>query len=192
VAVLQWGTTQVPFQIEIINPNEVLAESLKAQLKGREKFLWGAYSDAASNLNARNIYPELALEWINKSLEIERNHVNLQMKASILLKKGGQEEEVKKLLYEAIPIMQNPLVFNSAIYNLLQIGDTKKAIEAAQTLTKQFSNHPRIWMFTDTLAETYLKDGNKEKAIEYYKLAQSKAPESQQQYFKDLLSDLEK
>lgn len=192
IAALQWGTTQVPFQIEIINPNDVLVESLKEQLKGREKFLWGAYSDAASNLHRRNIYPDLALDWINKSLEIERNHVNLQLKASILLKKGGHEKEVKELLYEAIPIMSNPLVFNSAIYDLLQVGDTKKAIEAAQQLTKQFGDHPRIWMFTDTLAEAYLKDGNKKKAIEYYKLAQTKAPEAQQSYFREVLAGLEK
>ncbi|MEQ9166192.1 MAG: DUF2911 domain-containing protein [Fulvivirga sp.] len=192
IAAMQWGTTQVPFQIDIVNPNEVLVESLKAQLKGREKFLWGAYSDAASNLHRRNIYPELALDWIDKSLEIERNHVNLQLKASILLKKGGLEAEIKELLYEAIPIMSNPLVFNSAIYDLLQVGDTKKAIEAAHQLTQQFSDHPRIWMFTDTLAEAYLKDGNKKKAIEYYKLAQAKAPEAQQSYFRDVLAGLEK
>ena len=192
VAAMQWGEIQVPFQIEIINPYEILLQSLTSQLKGREKFLWGAFSDAASNLNGRNIYPEVALEWINKSLELERNHINLQVKASILLKKGGHKAAVKELLYEAIPIMRNPMVFNSAIYNLIQIGDTKKAIEAAKTLTEKFRNHPRIWMFTDTLAESYLKDGNKKKALEYYKLAQSKAPVQQRSYYQNLISKIEK
>ena len=98
VATLEWENISVPFKIEVVNPNEVLFKSLTAELKGRGKYLWGAYSDAATNLNWRNIHLDTALDWINESLKIERNHINLQVKASILIKIGGRNDEVKELL----------------------------------------------------------------------------------------------
>jgi hypothetical protein len=152
IATLEWENKCVPFKIEVINPNEVLFQSLTAELKGRGKYLWGAYSDAATNLNWRNIYQDTALEWINESLKIERNHINLQIKASILIKIGGSEEDVKKLLHEAVPISKNPLVLNSIVYDLLRINDTKMAIKAAHKLVNDNPNHPMIWGFNDTLA----------------------------------------
>lgn len=191
IVALEWENVRVPFKIEVVKPNEVLFESLKSELKGRGQFLWGAYSDAAANLNFSNIYMDTALEWINKSLELERNGINLQVKVSILLKKNKNNEEIKKLLYEAVPITRNPWVLNNIAYNLLEIGDTKMAIEAAKKLTEDHKDHLNIWGFTDTLAGTYLKNGNKEMAIKYYKVAKSKAPKNQQEYYKDLIIKLE-
>ncbi|TJY38222.1 DUF2911 domain-containing protein [Pontimicrobium aquaticum] len=186
-AALEWGKTQVPFKIEIHKPDEVLIESLRSELKGIAQFRWGSYSDAANYLNARNIYLDQAMKWIDKSLALERNSINLQVKASLLLKKGDSTK-AKEILYEAIPLMSNPMVLNRTIYDLIAIGDFKKAIETAKILVKK---HPNKWMYVDTLAEAYLKDGNKKEALKHYKLAKSIAPDNQQDNYTKLIAKIQ-
>jgi tetratricopeptide (TPR) repeat protein len=191
VLALEWGEVSVPFKIEVVNPNEILFESLKAELKGRGKYLWGAYSDAANYLNVLNIHPNQAIEWINKSLELERNGINLQVKASILLNNNGDEKEIKNLLVEAFPITKNPWVLYNIVNILLQINDTKTAIRAGQKLCKDYENHPNVWEFIDKLGDAYLKDENKVLALEFYKKAQSKAPENRHGYLRDKIKKVE-
>ncbi len=197
-AALEWENTRVPFTIEILNPNDVLFESLKAEVKGRGQFLWGANYDAAVALFSRNIHLDQALEWVDASLDLEpkgnpnwRRGLSLYIKSRIIINKEGYNTEAKNLMHEAITLIEHPSELKRAVYILLENGETKKAIEAATKLVSDHSQHPSIWAFMDSLAETYLEDGNKEQALHYYKKAKSMAPENQHEYFDGVIASIE-
>lgn len=197
LAILEWGKVGVPFKIEINDPSKVVYESLMAEMKGRGQFIWGANYDAANNLNFMNVYLDQAMIWVDKSLELEpkgrsfgRRGLSLWLKARLLIKKEGYSDQVRELMDEAITLIDNPFDLNNAVINLIQNEDTKKAIEGGTRLVTEFSDHQFIWGFTDTLAEAYLKDGNTKKALKYYKLAKSTAPEIHHEYFDGVIAGI--
>lgn len=197
-AALEWEKTRIPFKIEILNPNDVLYESLKAELKGRGQFLWGANYDAARALLLKGIHLDQALEWVNASLALEpkgdpnwRRGLSLYLKSSIIIKKDGYNEEAKELMHKAITLLEHAAELDNAIHILLENGDTKKAIQGAKKLVADNQEHPTIWAFIDSLAEAYLKDGNKKQALKQYKKAKSMAPEDQQEYFDGVIANIE-
>jgi tetratricopeptide (TPR) repeat protein len=59
---------------------------------------------------------------------------------------------------------------NTSAYNMLGKGNLEGAIGVFSFVTQLFPNSPNAW---DSLAEGYLKTGDKDKAIEYYKKALS-------------------
>ena len=195
-AVMDWEKTRIPFKIEVLNTDLVLFESLKSELKGRGQFLWGANYDAANFLEYKNIHLETAMQWVDASLELEkeagwRRGASLWLKSKLIIKKDGYNEEAKKYMHEAIQYINNPFDLNNAIYTLLNNKDTKLALEGAKRLTTEFSDHSAIWMFTDTLAEVYLKSGNKSKALKYYNGAKAQAPKNQSEYYRKKIAEIE-
>lgn len=196
IAMLEWEKIGVPFKIEINNPSKVVFESLIAEMKGRGQFLWGANYDAANNLNFMDIHLDQAMIWVDKSLDLEqedgwRRGLSLWLKAKLLIKKDKEyTEEAKKHLRKSITLINNSFDLNSAVILLAQNNDYKFAIEGAERLVSEFQNDPFIWAFTDTLAEVYLKNGNKKKALKYYKLAKSKAPKNRHAYFDETISKI--
>ena len=58
--------------------------------------------------------------------------------------------------------------FNKAGYNVLGSGQIKEAVFIFEMVTDLFPNSPNAW---DSLAEGYLKAGDKTKALELYNKA---------------------
>lgn len=84
--------------------------------------------------------------------------------------------QIEKLQSEAALMVKDPKYkffdfegqFNKAGYNILGSGQLKEAIFVFQMVANLFPDSPNAW---DSLAESYMKAGDKTKALEYYNKA---------------------
>ncbi|MEP1095082.1 MAG: DUF2911 domain-containing protein [Cyclobacteriaceae bacterium] len=187
MAVLRWDKLQIPFKIEF-NVQQIVVDNARAELKGPAGFGWRGYMQAANYCLQNDVNLEEAMAWIDQSIANSSGFSNLQVKAGLLAKKGDLEE-AKKVMDEAVPTA-NAFQLNGYGYQLLAVGDTKKAIEIFSLNIEKNSEHQFIWGFTDSLGEAYLKDGNKKLALKYYKLAKEKAPQNQQAYLDGVIAGI--
>ncbi|MEP5611598.1 MAG: DUF2911 domain-containing protein [Cyclobacteriaceae bacterium] len=186
-AVLRWDKLQIPFKIEF-DVAKIVTDNARAELRGPAGFGWQGYFQAANYCLQNDVNLEEAMTWIDQSIANSSGFSNLQVKAGLLAKKGDTEE-AKKIMEEAIPTA-NAFQLNVYGYQLLNAGDTKKAIEIFSMNIEKNQDHQFIWGFTDSLGEAYLKDGNKKLALKYYKQAKEKAPENQQAYLDGVIAGI--
>lgn len=186
-AVLRWDNLQIPFKIEF-DVAQIVIDNARAELKGPAGFGWRGYMQAANYCLQNDTNLEEAMTWVDQSIANSSGFSNLQVKAGLLVKKG-EIEEAKKVMDEAVPTA-NAFQLNGYGYQLMGIGDTKKAIEVFSLNVEKNSEHQFIWGFTDSLGEAYLKDGNKKLALKYYKQAKEKAPENQQAYLDGVIAGI--
>lgn len=81
--VIQWERIKVPIDIEVDIDTKVLSY-IKQRIKDEENEDWGIYWKGAQYLLKHNLDPELAMKWIDASLKIDKNWMNLWTKAQIL------------------------------------------------------------------------------------------------------------
>ena len=184
---LKWEKKKIPFNIEFDVPT-IAIENAKAELKGVAGFSWRGYSQAANMCLQFDTELDLAESWIDQSISMTKNFVNLNTKAQLLTKKDDKEG-AKKIMDEAIPL-GSPFQLNNYGYALLNSGDTKGAIAVFETNVEKHKDHQFIWGFTDSLGEAYLKDGDKKKALEQYEKAKSLAPENQYSYLDGVITKI--
>ncbi|MFZ5941341.1 MAG: amidohydrolase family protein [Bacteroidota bacterium] len=82
-------------------------------------------------------------------------------------------KEIKADSLELYCFLPDPL--NDLGYKLIHQGRYKEAIAVFKILVLEF---PDNWMWLDSLGEAYMKDGNKESAIEYYTKSVNLNPQS--------------
>jgi len=186
-AVLQWEKTQIPFKIEF-DINNVIVENFRQELKGIAGFGWRGHMQAARYCLQNNTNLEEAMVWIEKSLASSTGFSNLQVKAGLLFGKG-KVEEATAIMEQAIPT-GSPGQLNQYGYSLLNMNKVKEAIKVFQYNVEKNQKDPFIWGFTDSLGEAYLKDGNKKMALKYYKIAKTKAPQSQHGYLDGVIAGI--
>ncbi|PKV52566.1 Protein of unknown function (DUF2911) [Aquimarina sp. MAR_2010_214] len=186
-AVLQWEKTKIPFKIEF-DTKKIVVDNARAELKGIAGFGWRGHMQAARYCAQNNYNLEEAMVWIEKSIASSKSFSNLAVKAQLLVNKG-QVAEAQKIMDEAIPT-GTPNQINQYGYQLLALNRTKKAIEIFTYNVKNNQDDPFIWGFTDSLGEAYLKAGDKKKALKYYKIAKSKAPQNQQAYLDGVIAGI--
>lgn len=187
-AELRWDNVAIPFNISFDVPS-IVVENIRAELKGVAGFSWRGYMQAANYCLQNDTNIDEAMTWIDQSISMSSGFSNLQVKAGLLDKKG-ETEEAKKIMDQALPTA-SPFQLNQYGYQMLNSGDTKKAIEVFSMNVKKNQNHQFIWGFTDSLGEAYLKDGNKKLALKYYKEARKLAPENQYAYLDGVIKDIE-
>ncbi len=187
-AELRWDNVAIPFNISFDVP-EIVIENARAELKGPAGFSWRGYMQAANYCLQNDTNLEEAMTWIDQSISMSSGFSNLQVKAD-LLAKAGKEAEAKMVMEEALPTA-TAFQLNQYGYQLLNSGDTKKAIEVFSMNIKKNPDHQFIWGFTDSLGEAYLKDGNKKLALKYYKEARKLAPENQYAYLDGVIAGIE-
>jgi len=186
-ATLQWEKTRIPFKIEFDIVNTVI-NNFRQELKGLAGFGWQGHMQAARYCLQNDTNLDEAMIWIEKSLASSKGFSNLQVKAGLLYKKGDIAGATK-IMEEAIPT-GSPNQLNQYGYSLLGMNKTKEAIKVFAYNVETNKDDPFIWGFTDSLGEAYLKDGDKINALKYYKLAKSKAPQNQQDYFDGVINGL--
>jgi hypothetical protein len=163
MAVLQWDKLAVSFPVTVDTKAVVLA-SIKRQMRGLPRFFWQGWNQAA-NWCLRNDYDlDQALAWSDQSIKIQANFQNLQTKAAILEKKGGDPKEVEALSAQAMKVATE-VDINARGYQLLQQG---KNAEAIALFRKNVKDHPNSWNTYDSLGEALAASGDKKGAIESY------------------------
>ena len=184
---LQWEKTRVPFKIKF-DTSKVIIANFRQELKGLAGFGWRGHMQAANFCLQNDTNLGEAMTWIERSIASSKGFSNLQVKAGLLAKKGNIEE-AEMIMKEAIPT-GSPSQLNNYGYQLLGMNKTKEAIEVFTYNIEKNPNDPFIWGYTDSLGEAYLKDGNKRKALKYYKLARTKAPQNQHAYLDGVIAKI--
>jgi hypothetical protein len=102
---LAWEKLIIPVHIEVEVFEKALS-NIQQDLSQAKNDDWSIYAQAAHYLIQNNTRHQLALTWINKSLQIKENFYNSWLKAQLLAQKDEYEEAVN-LAKKAIKLGQN-------------------------------------------------------------------------------------
>lgn len=181
---LRWEKLKVPFKVEI-DLHKLMIDEMKQQLTGIPGFFWQGWNQAATYSYVNGIVLEQGLQWVDRSIGINKNVANTYTKA-LILDALGKKDEATKLKAEAfVNALENEV--NTLGYQLLNGGKVDEAIEIFKKNTELY---PKSWNAWDSLAEGYLNKGEKKPAIENYSKALNMAPENQKERIKEALNQL--
>jgi tetratricopeptide (TPR) repeat protein len=161
---LNWEKKQFPVKIEFAVDDIVMANA-EAELRSAKGFNWQSYNGAANYALNNNVNLDKAMEWVDQSLNRGGNNFATNNIKARLLTKAGKKEEGDKLMAEAVKTA-NEGELNTYGYQLLNLGETDKAIEMLALNTQHFPKSANTW---DSLGEAYATKGDKKNAITNFK-----------------------
>jgi DUF2911 family protein/tetratricopeptide repeat protein len=165
--VLAWDKLAVPVAIEVETPKAVMANA-RQQLRGPTGFTWQSFSQAA-NYWLRNGGPlDEAQKLIDRSIAMNENYQNLNVRATILEKKGDAKGAADTRAKALAIATEGDL--NQVGYRLM--GE-HKVDEALKLFQANADKHPDSWNAQDSLAEALAAKGDKAGAMAAYNKALS-------------------
>lgn len=171
---MRWEQVRVPVRITTDTHAIVLANAAN-ELRSLPGFTWQGWLSAANYAFQQEIATDQALEWVDRSIGIQKNLQNLSLKAR-LLERAGRGEEAAQVVAEAERIAATELDVNALGYMFLQAGDVDKAIEVFR---RNVADHPESWNVHDSLGEALAAKGDTAGAIANYSKALAMAPDAQ-------------
>lgn len=171
---LSWEMLEASFTIWV-DTDEIVVQGLRDGLRGLPGFSWRGWQQAAAWCLQNDTNLDEAMEWIDRSLGMDRNFANLRVKSGLLARQGN-EQEAEEMLAAAIDFATESEL-NVYGYQLVGQGEIDKAIAVFE---KNVEDHPDSWNAYDSLAEAYMNKGDVAKAIEYYEKALSMVEDEQQ------------
>lgn len=161
--VLNWEKKQFPVKIEFAVDDIVMANAAE-ELKGPVGFNWQGFSTAANYALQNNTNLDTALTWINKAVAQNNTFATLSIKSAILTKLNRKDES-DKVMKDALTKATEAEI-NLYGYQLLNQGNTDKAIEILILNTQRYPNSPNVW---DSLGEAYATKGDSKNAVINFK-----------------------
>jgi tetratricopeptide (TPR) repeat protein len=183
---LRWEKLKVPIHLEL-DVHEIVINHMKKELDNLPGFSWQGWNQIAAYALMNKIHMSEAMDWVDKSLTINKTFSNQLTKAELLEEMGKTSEAAE--LKEAAMKMGTEAEVNTYGYTLMGSGKTDEAIEL---FTKNTVDHPDSWNVWDSLGEAYGIKGNKDMAVKYYSKAYDMAPENQKGRIKGILKNLGK
>jgi tetratricopeptide (TPR) repeat protein len=175
VATLRWEKLAVPVTVEV-DHKAVVVDSLRQQLRGLGRFFWQPWVQAANWCVANDVNLDEAAEWAQRSIDINENFANLQLKA-MLMEKKGDSAGAAELQRRAFGIATEANMNNYG-YQLLGQGKVDSAIVVFR---KNVKDYPKSWNVYDSLGEAYATKGDQRRAVEMYTKARNMTPDPEQQ-----------
>lgn len=175
VATMRWEKVAVPFKVDV-DVNQIVEASLRSQLRGRAKYTWDGWDDAANYLLQQKTDMAEALTYANTSIENEERYDNLMTKSRVLEAMGKKDEAAattKLALAKADAIQLY-------IYARGLQRDGKQA-EAFEVYRQDALKNPGSWIVHVGLSRVYSAQGDFPKASQEMASAIATAPESQKQ-----------
>ena len=160
---------KAPFEVAFDTHALVLAD-LRNQLRHLPRFNWQGWAGAAGYLVNNDIEHEQALEWIDRSVQMDENGQNLGLKVR-LLQQLDRDEEARQTLARALEV-SNEAQTNALGYVFLFGGDADTAVTIFQ---KNVEDYPESWNVYDSLGEAYAAKGETARARELYLEAMDRA-----------------
>jgi len=184
--VLAWEKLRVPFQIDVATKDLVVA-SLERELYGLGQFFWQPWNQAATYALQNDTHLDKAMEWVERSIQVNENFTNSRTKARLLAKRGDTAA-ADALMKKALPTATEA-EWNAYGYQLL--GENKLA-EAVKIFRDNAARHPTSWNVHDSLGEGLDLSGKKVEALAAYRKALSLAPEAQKARIQGIIDRLNK
>lgn len=185
-AVLRWEKLSVPIHITL-DVHELVVGHMKKELDNLPGFFWQGWNQIASYALVNNVHIADAMDWVDKSISINKNFSNQMTKAG-LLEASGKTAEASELK-QMVMADATEAEINTYGYQLLQMGKNSEAIEV---FMKNTQDHPDSWNVWDSLGEAYGIAGDKDMAVKNYSKAYDMAPENQKSRIKGILKNFGK
>jgi Protein of unknown function (DUF2911) len=162
---MRWDKVAVPFKVEV-NTDQVVAESLEKQLRGRSQYEWQAWDEAATYLLDHKLNPEEALKDAKQSIQVEERFENLITEARVL--------EILNRKDEATTIRNKALATGTAIQvhiygrTLQQQGKQDQAFDVFRANIKKY---PDNWLTHAEMARLAVAKGDFDTAVKEMRIA---------------------
>jgi tetratricopeptide (TPR) repeat protein len=183
---LAWEKTAVPFTLKF-DVNQIALEKIHQQMRGLQRFGWQGWNDAAGYLGTNKIALEEALDYADRSIQIEERFDNLQTKITILtaMNKMDAVPPVQKRALE----LASPLQMHNYARGLQIAG---KQAEAFEIFRSNAQKNPTNWVTHVGLARVYSGEGKFDQALKEIDIAAAGAPAPQKQPMEALKKRLER
>jgi tetratricopeptide (TPR) repeat protein len=173
VIALNWEKRRIPFKVEA-ETKKLQIEAFKSDFRTTRPYY--DYIYAAQWCLENNYELEQALAWMDRGIYFrvmgEKNFRSLSTKAAILTKLN-RHEEAKKIMDEAIPMGS----VTDVHYYARSLQGSKQTNEAIKVFKMNYDKHPGEFITNVGMGRAMSAKGDYKKAIEYLKVALTKAPD---------------
>jgi len=182
VLTMSWEKLSVPIKIEV-NTKNIVVENMRKELRSLPFWYWRGTYMAAKYCLDNDINFKEALKWIEQSMNVEENFLNVRLKSK-LLNKMGKVQESKTLEKYAFKIASDK---NLTQYAYSLIGkDKAKCERILKNNIKKFKN----WFTYRAIARYYNYVKKKDLALKYFSMALKRAPQHQKEKIKQTIKKL--
>ncbi|AWX43510.1 hypothetical protein HME9304_00499 [Flagellimonas maritima] len=182
--VLSWADKKAEFNISL-DIDEIALENIRKQLRSDAYWEWFSWCQAADYCAEYKINTKEALEWIDRSIELQENFSNWDVKAK-LLRQSGNQKEAEEAIQRAVEV-------GSDVY-LERYGRRllkEKDFEQAEYVFKQAIEKNETYWRAHFNRGHALKDLQKRKdAKKSYELALKYAPADRKNQIKESIESL--
>lgn len=182
---MRWEKLAVPFRVTV-PVNDVVQTDLKSQLRGGSQYIWESWDEAATYLlTAKTNLPQ-ALDYSNRSIQLESRFDNLLTKSQIL-DTMGKKDEAQATRAKALDLA-NAIQLHSYARQLQFQGKQDEALDLFRTNVKRYPNE---WITHSDAARLACAKGDYDSAVKEMKVAVADAPDIYKSAFDRLVKRLE-
>lgn len=182
VITMRWERVAVPFEVEVDTPN-IVARSLRDQLRGRVQTEWQAWEEAANYLLENGLDPRDALKYADTSIGIEDRFEN-EITRARALDALGRSAEADSTRRKAFAVGTQLQVYTFG-RNLQRLGQQQAAL---RVFRDDLRRDPESWIGHAEASRVAVGAGDFPSAIREMQLAVAVAPNA----LKPTLQDLER
>ena len=185
VLTLRWEKLAVPVKIGV-NTKELVQANLHKQLRGFAQYTWDGWDDAANYLLANKLNMDDALNYCDRSIQVEERFDNLYTKSKVLTAIGRKDEADKTLT--AALAKANALQMHSYARQLQIDGQNEKAFAIYRENAKK---NPDAWIVHMGLGRMYSAQGDYANAAKEMRVALTGAPEPNKAFLQNFVKRLD-
>ncbi len=182
---MSWEKLAVPVKIGV-NTKELVQASLHKQLRGFAQYTWDGWDDAANYLLANKLSMDDALNYCDRSIQVEERFDNLFTKSKVLTAMG-KKDEADKTLNTALA-KASALQMHSYARQLQIDGQSDKAFAVYKENAKK---NPNDWIVHMGLGRMYSAQGDYANAAKEMRVALTGAPEPNKAFLQNFVKRLD-
>ncbi|MEP6731527.1 MAG: DUF2911 domain-containing protein [bacterium] len=182
---MRWERVAVSLDVKVNTP-ELVAQSLRRQLRSRAQSEWQAWEEVANYFLENKLSADEAAKYAARSIQIEDRFENEFTKARAL-RALGRQDEAAAAQTRALAIATPRQVYDFG-RGLQRLGQQAQALE----IFRQYrGNDPNSWIAHNEAARVAVGAGDYDTAVSEMKRAVSAAPEGLKSFLGDLVRQLQ-
>lgn len=182
---LRWEKLAVPFKVEVNTP-EVVQQSLHKQLRGLAQYTWEGWDDAGNYLTDHKGNLEDALNYENRSIQVEDRFEN-QITRARILDELNRKQEATAAREKAISLA-TAIQLHTYGRQLQTQGKQQEALDLFRANVKKYPNH---WIAHNDASRLAVAEGNFPTAVKEMQLSLAGAPDQVKPQLEALIKRLQ-